>query len=294
MAEKNLTVRTNVGDQVIARVDELSKVGFTMPADYSYVNAIKASLLKLQEVKDKNGKPALEVCDQKSIQSALFEMATKGLDASKSQCYLIVRGDKLCLHESYFGRILEVKRIYPTFDPKPRVIYQDDVFEYATDINTGHKVLIKHEQKLENLDKDFVGAYMYIPTAEGGQDLFIMTKKMILAAWSKSSSRELATHKTFTDKMVSKTIISSACTAIINSTPALANMSDDINDYQPKHDNIMEEQPEFQEAEVVEDAPDITVNKETGEVKESPKNKAEKPKNASEPQPQENEEEPEF
>lgn len=260
MAENNkLTVRSNVGDQVIARVESLSKLGFTMPKDYSYVNAIKASLLKLQEVKDKNGKSALEVCTPNSIQSALFEMATRGLDASKSQCYLIVRGDKLCMHESYFGKILQVRRIFPLFNPNPRVIYKDDVFEYATDINTGRKVLVKHEQNLENLDKDFVGAYMYIPTADGGQDLFIMSKKMILTAWAKSSSREQTTHKQFTDKMVGKTIISSACTTIINSSPDLAYLNAEDNDEEEPKATVQTgyaNTVEFQEAEVVHDAPD--------------------------------------
>lgn len=269
MAENNnkVAVRANVGDQVIARVETMSKLGFTMPKDYSYVNAIKASLLKLQEVKDKNGKSALEVCTTNSVQSALFEMVTKGLDASKSQCYLIVRGDKLCMHESYFGKILQVRRIFPTFNPNPRVIYKDDVFEYATDVNTGRKVLVKHEQNIENLDKDFVGAYMYIPTADGGQDLFIMSKKMILSAWAKSSSREMTTHKQFTDKMVGKTIISSACTTIINSSPDLAHLSaDDTEDedtqiqtsVQPGYANTVE----FQEAEVVHDAVDTEADAE--------------------------------
>lgn len=267
MAENRLTIKTNVGDQVIARVEALSKVGFTMPNDYSYVNAIKASLLKLQDVRDKNGKSALEVCTNNSIQSALFEMATKGLDASKNQCYLIARGDKLCLHESYFGKVLQVKRIFPDFDPKPRVIYQDDVFEYATDAQTGRKSLVKHEQKLENLDKDFIGAYMYIPTSDGGQDLYIMTKKMIFAAWAKSSSKEQTTHKQFTDKMASKTIINSACNMIINSTPALAFASDDEdNPYKNNDaDSVQqdEQHTEFQEAEVVEH-----VDTNTGEVQQ--------------------------
>ena len=41
---------------------------------------------------------------------------------------------------------------------------------------------------------------MYLPTGE----LFIMTKKQIMTAWSKSSSREQATHKQFDEKMVKK------------------------------------------------------------------------------------------
>nr|DAY73195.1 MAG TPA: RecT protein [Caudoviricetes sp.] len=223
MATKEVaTVKTNVGDSVIARVNSLCEVGFKMPADYQYVNAIKASMLVLQDLKDKNGKPALEACTQNSIASALFEMSVKGLDASRKTCYFIVRGDKLCLHESYFGKVLQVKRIYPNFDPHPVVIREGDEFIYEIDPKNGCKRLVKHTQCLENLDKGFVGAYMYLPTADGGQDLYIMSKRMILTAWSKSSSREQTTAKQFDEKMVMKTIINSGCNMIINSTPDLA------------------------------------------------------------------------
>lgn len=208
-------VKKNVGDQVIARINSLCEVGFTMPKDYQFVNAIKMSMLKLQDLKDKNGKPALQVCTPASVSTALFQMATKGLNAALGQAYLLVRGDQLCLQESYFGKVLMVKRIYPHWNPNPVVIREGDVFEYSIDPATGKKFVVKHEQKLENIDKDFVGGYLYLPTG----DLYIMTKKQILTAWSKSSSREQATHKAFSEKMVGKTLVNSGCTMIINSTP---------------------------------------------------------------------------
>lgn len=238
MAEEKTTaiaIGNDVGSQVIARVDQLCQVGFVMPPDYNYVNAIKASMLVMQEIKDKNGRPATEVCTPQSIQSALFKMCTAGLDASKKQCYLIIRGSQLCLHESYFGKVLQVKRIFPDWEPQPRVIYEGDEFLFDTD-EKGRRRLLKHEQKLENLDHDFVGAYIYLPCLDGGKDLYVMTKRQILASWSKSSSREQTTHKTFVDKMASKTIVNSACNMIINSTPALAQSADDdefMNEHQP-------------------------------------------------------------
>lgn len=253
----NNQLKVNVGDQVIARVENLTKAGFTTPKDYNFVNAIKASMLVLQELKDKNGKPALDVCTQASVATALFEMSTKGLDASKKTCYFIVRGDKLCMHESYFGKVLQVKRIYPNFDPHPVVIHDGDEFVYEIDPMTGCKKLVKHIQRLENIDKDFVGAYMYLPTANGGQDLYIMSRKQILTAWSKSSSREQATHKAFSEKMVAKTLVNSGCNMIINSTPDLAYASnedengEEYNEHQIADHTITD----FEEAEVVEEAP---------------------------------------
>jgi recombination protein RecT len=184
-------------------------------------------MLALQEVKDRNQRHALEVCTPVSIQSAVFEMATKGLDVSKKQAYFIVKGDKLCLHESYFGKILQVKRVYPDFNPVPRVIYQGDSFVYRTDPATGRKELVEHVQKLENIDNDFIGAYLYLPCPDGGKDLYVMTRKQIYTAWMKSPNKSLSVHKEFTDKMISKTIINSGCNIIINSTPELAQSADD-------------------------------------------------------------------
>ena len=256
MAQNN-QLKTNVGDQVIARVENLTKAGFTTPSDYNFVNAIKASMLVLQELKDKNGKPALEVCTQASVASALFSMAVRGLDVSKRTAYFIVRGTQLCLHESYFGKVLQVKRIYPDFDPHPVVIHEGDEFVYEIDPSTGCKKLVKHVQKLENIDKDFVGAYMYLPTANGGQDLYIMSKKMIMQAWAKSSSREKTVHREFQEKMVIKSLVNSGCNMIINSTPDLAFASnEDENGEEYNEKQIADHSvTDFEEAEVVEDAP---------------------------------------
>lgn len=216
MTENNqLQVKTNVGDQVIARVNSLCEAGFNMPKDYNYVNAIKMSVLKLQDLKDKNGRSALEVCTPASIQTALFRMCCKGLNAALNQVYFIVRGNVLCDQDSYFGKVLMVKRIYPNWNPMPVVIREGDDFVLGIEASTGRKYVIKHETKLENTDNGFVGGYMYLPTGE----LFVMTKKQIITAWSKSSSREQAVHKTFDEKMIGKTLVNSGCNMIINSTP---------------------------------------------------------------------------
>lgn len=238
MAEDKTTavVKNNdVGGQVIARIEQLCQVGFVMPKDFNYVNAIKASMMVLQELKDKDGKLATEVCTPVSIQQALFKMCVGGLDASKKQCYFIVRGTQLCYQESYFGKALQVKRIFPNWEPLPRVVYKGDDFAFTTDIKTGRRVLLRHEQTLESLDADFVGAYLYLPCKDGGQDLYVMSKREILAAWSKSSSSQQLTHKTFPVKMIGKTVVNSGCNMIINSTPELADVADEefAEQYQP-------------------------------------------------------------
>lgn len=254
-------VKQNVGDQVIARVNSLCEAGFNMPKDYNFVNAIKMSVLKLQDLKDKNGKSALEVCTPASIQTALFRMCCKGLNAALNQVYFIVRGNVLCDQDSYFGKVLMVKRIYPDWNPVPVVIREGDVFEYGIDPNTGKRYVVKHEQKLENMDKDFVGGYMYLPTGE----LFMMTKKQIMTAWSKSSSREQTTHKQFDEKMVQKSLVNSGCNMIINSTPEYQiGLDEDTVEIESKLPNT-EKNEEFIE---VEEVNEEIVDTSTGEVVE--------------------------
>ncbi len=258
-------LKKNVGDQAIERINSLCDAGFNMPADYNFVNAIKMSMLKLQELKDKNGKKALDVCTKASISSALFKMATKGLNVALNQGYFLVRGDVLCFQESYFGNVLMVKRIYPEWNPKPVVIHEGDEFIFGIDETTGKRYVVKHEQKLENIDKDFIGGYLYLPDG----DLYLMTKKQITTAWSKSSSKDQNVHKNFTEKMVAKTLINSGCTMVINSTPQY-NVAEDDNAQQSENSNTQQSQnfEEFEEAEAVEE-----VSEETGEVKkiEEPK-----------------------
>lgn len=268
MAEAKKTT-SNVGTLVLNRVDEMCKVGFTMPKDYNYVNAVKATMLKLQEVKDKNGKPALEVCTPSSIQSALFSMVVKGLDVSKNQAYLVCYGEQLQLQESYFGKVLQVKRIFPDWEPRPNIVHADDTFKYTVNPETGRKELVEHTQSLENLDKPIVGGYIYLPCADGGKDLYVMTAKQIAAAWSKSRSGG-ATAKQFPEKMAMKTIVNSGCTMVINSTPSQSNIADNSDD-----PNAPEPAQEFDYAEeVVEvhelpDAPQ-DVDTEKCEIKNEP------------------------
>lgn len=256
-------LKNSVGEQIIQRVNSLCEAGFSMPKDFNYVNAIKMSMLKLQELKDKNGKPALEVCDKASVQTALFKMCCRGLNAAMNQCYLIVRGNQLCCDDSYFGKVLMVKRIYPEWNPNPVVIREGDVFEYAINPSNGKKYVVKHEQKIANIDNDFVGGYMYLPTG----DLFIMTRKQIMTAWAKSSSREQATHKAFSEKMVGKTLVNSGCNIIINSTPEYAISMDEETSIIENKLPSNGEYADFEE--VKENSETMNVDKETGEIKPS-------------------------
>lgn len=272
MAEVKKTVKS-VGDIVLSRVNEMSEAGFTLPADYNPTNAIKASMLVLQEIKDKNGKSALEVCTQASIQAALFKMLCYGENVANIQGYFVVYGNQLQYQESYFGKVLRVRRIFPEWEPRPNIVHEGDTFKYTVNPETGRKELVEHTQSLENLDKPIVGGYIYLPCADGGKDLYVMTAKQIAAAWSKSRSGG-ATAKQFPEKMAMKTIVNSGCTMVINSNPSQSTVADNSDD-----PNAPEHVPEYADAEeVVEvqelpDAPQY-VDTETGEIKDEPTQEA--------------------
>jgi recombination protein RecT len=261
MAENKL-VKKDIGTQVLDRVNQLCEAGFKMAPDFSAINAIKATMLMLQQVVDKNKRPALEVCTPVSIQTALFEMCVQSLDVSKRQAYLLVRGDKLCFQPSYFGHILQVKRLFPDWSPVAHTVREGDEFEYTINPDNGKMKLVKHTQKLENLDKDFIGAYMYLPCADGEPELYVMTRKQIMRAWSKSSSQSLQTHKDFDEKMALKTIINSGCTKVINATPDPTYVApdDDPNNFQDpvggNDTNFVDfEEVQEEQKEVVEEQP---------------------------------------
>ena len=164
---------------------------------------------------------------------------------------------------SYFGNILQVRRLYPNWSPVAHTVREGDEFEYTINPENGKMKLVKHTQKLENLDKDFIGAYMYLPCADGEPELYVMTRKQILAAWSKSSNQSLSVHKQFDEKMALRTIINSGCKKVINSTPnpeVAQNDDDDPSNFQDpvggeetnfvdfeevheEHKDVVEEQP---------------------------------------------------
>lgn len=272
----------NIGDSVIGQLSNLEKVGFNFPSDYNYTNAIKASMMVLNDVVDRNKQPALNVCTKNSICKALFKMATKGLDVSKKQGYFIARGAELCFEESYFGTVTMARRCSSNFEPIANCVYEGDEFEYVIDPKTGRKSIVKHTQKLANIDNKIIGAYAYITNEKGDIDVEIMTKAQIDKAWSKSSSTQQIVHKEFPDRMARRTVIKRACNMLINSTledredngedmdetvtttgkqtPSTAEYADFEEVSQPSTESSKEEQPKTAEEQQNEVDPFATQN----------------------------------
>lgn len=210
----------NTAQQVLKRVKEFTaNRELKLPPNYSPENALKSAWLILQDVKDRAGNYALQVCTNHSIANTLFDMVVQGLNPVKKQCYFVVYGKELKLMRSYQGAEAVAKRVGNVKEITGVPIYEGDVFEFEIEKN-GRRKITKHEQKLENIDHEKVkGAYAIVVYNDGETDAEIMNIKQIRKAWEQGAGKgNSGAHNNFTDEMAIKTCINRACKKIINST----------------------------------------------------------------------------
>ena len=224
----------NISEQVLSRIEQFQKDGsMILPKNYSVENHMKSAWLALQEVEDKEHHKALQICTKESIANSLLDMVLQGLSVSKKQGYFIVYGNKLIFQRSYFGTIALAKRAGGMVsEPVANVIYEGDDFQYEIDPKTAKVAIVKHSQKLENIDNSKIkGAYALVTLADGTTQVTIMSMQQIRAAWGQGATKgNSPAHKNFAEEMAKKTVIGRACKAIINS-------SDDAWLYDGKEDD---------------------------------------------------------
>lgn len=224
----------NISEQVLSRIEQFQKDGsMILPKNYSVENHMKSAWLALQEVEDKEHHKALQICTKESIANSLLDMVLQGLSVSKKQGYFIMYGNKLIFQRSYFGTIALAKRAGGMVsEPVANVIYDGDDFQYEIDPKTAKVSIIKHSQKLENIDNSKIkGAYALVTLADGTTQVTIMSMQQIRAAWGQGATKgNSPAHKNFAEEMAKKTVIGRACKAIINS-------SDDAWLYDGKEDD---------------------------------------------------------
>lgn len=204
-------------DQVAGRLEDLKDEGLALPTNYSAQNALKAAYLRLQGVKDRQGRPALTVCSQSSIANALLDMAIQGLSPAKNQCYFIVYGNELQMQRSYFGTIAALKRLASIEDIDAQVVHRGDKFEIGAD-EIGHIIVTKFEPSFTNLDKELIGAFAFIKLANGRVDYTVMTKAQIDTSWAQSRNRHNNVQEKFSDEMAKRTVLNRAAKMFINTS----------------------------------------------------------------------------
>src|SRR5690625_2794712 len=279
MSNKQVAIiQKDITDSVNGSLARLQEDGLTLPPNYSASNALKSAFFKLQEVKDRQKRPALDVCTKDSIANSLLDMVVQGLSPAKTQCYFIVYGTELQMSRSYFGTQAVLKRLTNVKDIWANVIYQDDVFDY--EIGRGREKLVKHTTAFENRDKEILGAYAVIQTAEDEELLTVMTRKEFEASWSQSKTKQ-AVHKKFPQEMAKRTVINRAAKAFINTSDDSDLLVEAINNSTENEYERKDVTPEREAKKEIEDnantefidiEPDKPVDMETGEVKKEQPN----------------------
>lgn len=296
-------------DEVARRLEDLKDEGLALPTNYSAQNALKAAYLRLQGVKDRQGRPALTVCSQSSIANALLDMAIQGLSPAKNQCYFIVYGNELQMQRSYFGTIAALKRLDSVEDIDAQVVHRGDKFEIGAD-EFCRTIVTKFEPSFTNLDKELIGAFAFIKLANGRVDFTVMTKAQIDTSWAQSRNRQNKVQDKFSDEMAKRTVLNRAAKMFINTSDDSDLLTGSINaateaEYEEPKDvtqTAAEEQgstakllADFQEAQQAEEkvkpksapvqAPEQPVADEKSKTKEDPKAPAKTSESESEAKP---------
>ena len=212
-------MKNDVVDVVTKKIQVFQEKGeLSLPEDYSPGNAMQSAWLKLQEVQDRNKKPALEVVTKSSVANALLDMVVQGLNVSKTQGYFIVYGNKLVFQRSYFGTMAVTKRVTGAKSIDARVIYEGDEVDY--EVKAGKVVNLTHKQKFGNIDNNkIIGAYCVIEFPNDESYTEIMTMAEIRKSWEKSMSKgKGGVHNDYTQEMAKRTIITRTCKNFINSS----------------------------------------------------------------------------
>ncbi len=269
--EKQLVVKEerNITDNVLNKIHQFQNNGqIYFPDNYSPENALKSAWLKLQEVKDKDGKLALEVCTQPSIANALLNMVIQGLNPMKNQCYFIPYGKQLTLMRSYFGSIAVAKQFGEIKDITAEVIYEGDKVE--TEIRRGKTIIVSHSRSFENINKaKIMGAYATILYNDNTEESLIMTMDQIRTSWRKSKLNpdgKESTHSQFTEDMSKRTVINKICKYYIN-TKDDSNLNMIKKAFETSDEEMKEAEVEYEiEANANKELIDITTEEETMEA----------------------------
>lgn len=215
-------IQNQTTNAVLDHVQQLQEAGdLKLPENYAVGNQIKLAWLKILEVKDRQDRPALEVCTKESIANALLEMVVQGLSVTKKQGDFIVYGNKLTFSLEYHGTIALARRFGGVSGvPTGNVIYEGDEFEYEIDAETGRKRILKHKQDFKNIDNNkILGAYATVPLSDGTKHVEIMPMTQIRQAWMQGANKgQSPAHKNFPDQMAIKTVIGRACKLFISTS----------------------------------------------------------------------------
>lgn len=196
--------------------------GLKVPEGYNWQNEIMSAMLYIaQNVKDRNGVPALQSCTKDSIMTSIRDMAIQGLSITRHHVYPIVYGNQLQMMESYFGKIFALKNLNPNLEIGTNVLYDGDEYSYCTDETGNYNYITDVKSSLANRDNPIVGAYGTIFDITTGKRIYgcVMTIKEIKQSWSHAKTDKV--QKEFPQEMAKRTLINRMIKLYLNTTPNL-------------------------------------------------------------------------
>lgn len=229
---KEVAFRTSEGFIATAQQFIKNHGEVIVPPNYDVNDAVKALYLKILQTKDTQGRPVLETCTRTSIEQAIQECVSKGLNPNKTQCYIIPYGKALTLTTSYFGK-QKLAKDYAHIKINSAVIYEGEEVNIEQRID-GSKI-VHHKPDFSKFDPDkIVGAYAVAVREDGTvDDSEVMTMKEIKRSWAKSSTGGTV-HKEFPTEMARRTVINRLAKKYINTSDdgnKFENIETDMGDY---------------------------------------------------------------
>lgn len=221
-AQKSRDLQDATTNNVLNHLMSLQDDGkLQLPENYSAGTQLKLAWLKLQEIENRQGQRAVDICTKESIVNALLEMTVQGLSVAKKQGDFIMYGNKLAFQLEYHGVVALARRLGGVVGvPTANIIYEGDDFAYEIDQETGRKKITKHEQDFMNIDMNkIMGAYATLQLSDGSTYVEIMNINQIRQSWMQGATKgQSPAHKNFPDQMCMKTVISRACKLFVSTS----------------------------------------------------------------------------
>lgn len=267
MSEKNKELA--IADKVLARVVEFQQLNqLQLPTDFHAGNAIKAAELIINDIE------GIANCNAPSIYSSMMKMCVEGLNPLKHQCAFMIMGGKLVCMRQYQGSIALAKRSRKDMlQPKAHAVYEDDEFEYETEIVSGRTQILKHKSALKNRAKEkIIGAFCIVPFEDGTYDACVMTIDEIKAAWLLGSAKgNSPAHKNFPDQQAEKTVMNRALKLYIDGSGDDGEEILNIESKEVEKEEIIDTENLFEvEKEVVQEEVPPTIEKEVTDTNLKP------------------------
>lgn len=285
------TVKRVINQAISQYTEMIENKAFDLPENYSYKNAIQQTrylLTKPAESGKNQGKAIIDFCTPASILQSVMEMAQKGLNPDKKQCYFIPYGNNCTLSVSYQGNVALAKRNGEDIgEIYGYAVYKNDEFELEFNIKKGVFEIKKYVPKVAEWKKsDIVGAFAIITDKKGEVKYTeYMTMEQIKSAWAMGAAKgNSPAHRNFPDQQAIKTVKSRAVKSFVNTaddSEIVNNESQSIAYTDKSFNNELENKANKLELEVnnFEEIPEIesksqqipeNVDEDTGEILEEP------------------------